>query len=361
MELGSINNRIIGIVKTVVFTGGHHTSSLVVAQALQAKGWHIVWFGHRHSMWGDRADSAEYREVTTTGILFYDLKAGKFHRTYHPLKLIRIPLGFLQAFWWLIKIHPVGIVSFGGYLAVPTVIIGWILGIPSITHEQTSVAGWANRAIVPFVRKIAVSWPSSLNLYPKHKVILTGLPLRPEILKIKQRMTMNDHESQRMTIYITGGKQGSRIINEVIFSVLPQLSKKYTIIHQTGSADYKRALSYHYPAYSVFDFDSQKATAALKAADLVISRAGAHIVYELGYLGKKSILIPNTWFSYPEQESNAAILAHQKLAIILPQSSLTANSLLDSISQAANLSGLPMDLPSDATRLIIQLIESEFV
>ncbi len=348
-------------VKTVVFTGGHHTSALVVAKALQAKGWRIVWFGHRHSMWGDKSDSAEYLEVTAAEIPFYDLKAGKFHRTHHPLKLIRIPLGFLQAFWWLIKIRPTGIVSFGGYLAVPTVIMGWVLGIPSITHEQTCVAGWANKAIVPFVKKIAVSWPSSLNLYPKNKAVLTGLPLRVEILKIKQQMVVNGHKSQRMTIYITGGKQGSHIINEVIFSLLPQLSKKFTIIHQTGSVDYNQARSYNYPIYSAFEFDSQKATAALKAADIVISRAGAHIVYELGYLGKKSVLIPNSWYSYPEQESNAKILAHQKLAIILLQSSLTAESLLDGISQATNLTGLPMDLPSNATQLMIQLIESEIV
>ena len=162
--------------KTLVFTGGHHTSALVVAKELKKKGWNIIWYGHRHSMWGDESDSAEYREVTAAGIKFYDLKAGKFYATFSPLKLIRIPYGFLQAFLLLIFHRPNGIVSFGGYLAVPTVICGWLLGIPSVTHEQTLVAGWANKLISLFVKKIAVSWPNSLTHYPKAKTIFTGLP-----------------------------------------------------------------------------------------------------------------------------------------------------------------------------------------
>ena len=170
---------------SLVITGGHHTGALEVAKSFSASGVPVVWFGHRHSLWGDPSDSAEYREVTAAGIPFYDLWAGKFYRTLNPLKLIRIPYGFLQAFHYLITLKPSGIVSFGGYLAVPTVICGWLLGIPSVTHEQTVVGGWANRLIALFAQKIAVSWPESLKYYPQHKTILTGLPLRPEILKMK--------------------------------------------------------------------------------------------------------------------------------------------------------------------------------
>ena len=115
--------------KTLVFTGGHHTGALEVAKILKNRGWEIVWFGHKHSMWRDTSHSSEYKEVTENGIKFYNLLAGKFHHTYNPLKLIRIPFGFLQTLYLLLKIRPVGIVSFGGYLAVPTVIMGWVLGI----------------------------------------------------------------------------------------------------------------------------------------------------------------------------------------------------------------------------------------
>ena len=156
--------------KTLVFTGGHHISSLSVALALKAEGVNIVWIGHRHSQWADTSDSAEYRDVTAAGIPFFDLQAGKFYQTFHPAKLIRIPWGFIQAFYYLVKIRPSGIVSFGGYLAVPVVFVGWLLGIPSITHEQTVVAGWANKFISLFAKKVAITWPESASHFPKNNM-----------------------------------------------------------------------------------------------------------------------------------------------------------------------------------------------
>ena len=348
-------------VKTVVFTGGHHTSSLVVAKALQAKGWRIVWFGHRYSMWGDRRDSGEYREVTAAGVKFYNLWAGKFYKTYNPIKLILIPVGFIHSLLLLLLTTPRGIVSFGGYLAVPVVVCGWLLGIPSITHEQTVVAGWANKLISLFVRKIAVSWPGSLNLYPKHKVILTGLPLRPEILKIKQQMTINDHELPRMTIYITGGKQGSHVINQVIFNNIAALTKKYNVIHQTGTAtvfgDLQKARMINVPGYTTFGFDSAKALKALAAADVVVSRAGAHIIYELGFLGKRSVLIPIPWVSHHEQEKNAQILVDAGLAVTISESALTIKTLVTAIEKAKRLTASPMNLLGQAETAMVNLIE----
>src|SRR3989304_6333470 len=80
-----------------------------------------------------------------------------------PAIMLRLPLGFVHALYLLLKLRPAGIVSFGGYLAVPTVICGWLLGIPSITHEQTIVAGYANKILSHFVKKIALTWPQSFS------------------------------------------------------------------------------------------------------------------------------------------------------------------------------------------------------
>lgn len=348
--------------KTLVFTGGHHTSALAVAKALTRQGLTIVWLGHRHSLWGDENDSAEYREVTAAGIKFIDLKAGKFYRTFHPLKLIRLPLGFIQSFLLLLSLRPAGIVSFGGYLAVPVVISGWLLGIPSITHEQTITAGWANRAISPFVKRIALTWPQSLTYFPKHKSVLTGLPLRPEILKLKRQMTTNHPKKPPLTLYVTGGKQGSHVLNQAIFTALPQLVKKYRlIIHQTGFKDLASSLQFDYSNYEVFDFDSQKAITALGSSDVVVSRAGAHISYELAVLGKRSVLIPIPWVSHNEQYQNAQFLASSGLAIVLDQSNLTPSSLQSAIHQAQALSPRPLPLPTNGLHRLIDLVKKELV
>jgi UDP-N-acetylglucosamine--N-acetylmuramyl-(pentapeptide) pyrophosphoryl-undecaprenol N-acetylglucosamine transferase len=343
--------------KTLVFTGGHHTSALVVARELKEKGWEIVWLGHRHSMWGDKSDSAEYKEVTAQGIKFCDLKAGKFYRTYNPLKLIRIPLGFIQSFILLSIIKPRGIVSFGGYLAVPVVIMGRIMGIAAITHEQTITAGWANKLIAGFAVKIALTWPESAKYYPEDKTEVVGLPIRNELLNSKNNI-------KKDTIYITGGKQGSHTLNQIVFDSLGQLLKKYKIIHQTGSStlynDYETGKLLANDDYQVFDFDSRKALDALQSCSIVVGRSGAHTVYELAILGKRSVLIPIPWVSHNEQYLNAKLLEDHGLAIILEEKNLSSASLVDSLGKADKLSGGRLTLPTDATLRMIKLIESEF-
>lgn len=344
--------------KTLVFTGGHHTGALEVAKRLKERGWRIVWFGHKHSMWNDSSHSSEFKEVTEAGIEFHDLLAGKFHHTYNPLKLIRIPWGFIQALCLLLILKPNGIISFGGYLAVPTVIMGWILGIPSITHEQTITQGWANKLISRFVKRIAVTWPDNIKALGK-KWVLVGLPLRKEILVVKKNIL------KKPLLFITGGKQGAVTINRVVFETLPELLKKYDVLHQVGNnteyGDWETAQKINLEGYKCVEFlKSLEQAQALADAEIVIGRSGAHIIYELGYLGKKCVLIPIPWVSHNEQFLNAQKLARSGNAIILPQASLTKESLLKAIIEASVLKPKKLKLVTDATDRMVMLAEAEF-
>ena len=356
---------------TLVFTGGHHTSALAVANYLQKRGWDIIWFGHKKSMWGDANDSAEYQDVTSFNITFYDLKAGKLSASLHPLQLARIPWGFVQAFSWLFKLkvslgsNLAGIVSFGGYLSVPTVLSGWLLGIPSLTHEQTTSAGFANRLLSHFVKKIALTWPESQPYFDKSKTILVGLPLRTNFVKNLTGRLKKTTPSPK-TIFVTGGKQGSHVINETLFSLVPVLSRDFHIIHQTGTNslyhDLTIATSLHtkFPNYLPFGFDSHKFSSAISTCDVCISRAGAHTVYELGVMGVRSVLIPLPNSSNHEQDQNARMLMRHGLAVILPQSDLSPTSLTHAISQALSLTPQPIDLPRDSAKHMANLITTTF-
>lgn len=360
--------------KYLIFTGGHHTGALAVAQKLKSKGWGIIWVGHRHSQWGDLTDSAEYREVVASSIPFYELKAGKLYRTTNLLKLLRLPLGFLQAASLVFRFRLglgarlKGIVTFGGYLGVPICIAGWLFRLPIIAHEQTVTTGWANKVISLFARKIAISWPSTSHHYPQDKVTLTGLPFRPEVLSRYNQTS----KRQSDLIYITGGKQGSHTINLAVFSVLPSLLSSYYVVHQTGSSslhsDYTAALklraqlSPHLARkYSVIDYLSPDSAARyLSSASVVVSRSGAHIVQELALFKSPAVLIPIPWSSHDEQNKNAQVLVHANQAVLLPQTKLSGDELLSAISSAAHLTPRPLKVITTGLENLVHLIETTF-
>jgi UDP-N-acetylglucosamine--N-acetylmuramyl-(pentapeptide) pyrophosphoryl-undecaprenol N-acetylglucosamine transferase len=281
-------------------------------------------------MIGDQKPGAEYLEVTKKDFPFFEIKAGKLQPRYNFfVYLFRIPLGFWQSLRLLLKIKPDLIFSFGGYLAVPVSFSAFALGIPVVTHEQTTVAGSANKAIAKIAKKVFISFESSAKYFPQDKVVFTGLPLREEIFKSSKKLFSNS----KKTVYITGGKQGSHIINEAVFEVLPQLLDKFNVIHQCGSTtlfndikkakEIKESLGEKEKNYLVQEyFFEEEIGAVFDTADLVISRAGAHTVYELMMLKKPAILIPIPWAAQNEQLKNAQMLSSLGLAEILPEEKL---------------------------------------
>ena len=345
--------------KRVVITGGHHSSALVVAEALRQEGFEIIWLGHKYSLAGDKNPSAKYQEVTQAGFRFATLQAAKSHRWWRPANLWRFPWGFTQALFYLLRWRPQLILSFGGYLAVPVVLVGWLMGIPCLTHEQTVVYGLANRLIAYFAKKVLVAWPQSLKHFPAQKVVLTGLPLRQEILAVKAQ------PHRQYTIYITGGKQGAHLINQAVRQALPSLLAKYRVIHQCGWFDWPEFRQLKKKNYTVKPyFFRQEIGSVLAQADLVVSRAGAHTVYELAALGKPALLIPIPWAYADEQQKNAQLLADVGLAQILPQSQLTAQTLCQKIATLASLphsqkqtAAAKKLIVPDATQKIVNVVQ----
>lgn len=384
------------ITMKLLFTGGHHTSALAVIDSLEQfkienLKFKITFVGHKYSIHGSGIKSAEYREVTSRGIPFFDLKAGKLYRTWNPLEWARVVFGFFQALWILIKIRPDLIVSFGGYLAAPVVLAGWPLRIPSVTHEQTVVSGWANKLIARFAKEIYISWPQSAKYFPEEKTVLTGLPLRKEIIALARetagvendlahrhsgldpgsdcgiRQILNfvqndEHNPIKESpasgfsgcqadklpnwpaVYITGGKQGSQTINNAVEGCLEKLLEKFQIIHQCGALDKEKFLQIedglseeHKDRYIVSDyFPGDVVARVYRQAHFVVSRAGAHTVYELSALGKPAILIPIPWVSHNEQEKNARLLVDAGVACILSEEDLDPETFLESCTWIAD-------------------------
>ncbi|KKU88462.1 MAG: hypothetical protein UY18_C0013G0007 [Microgenomates group bacterium GW2011_GWF2_47_9] len=349
--------------KKIILTGGHHNSALVVAKDLIRLGHEVIWFGHRYASHLDKHDSAEYVEVTGAGIPFFELNAGKIGRAPKLSSLLKIPGGLYQAHELLRRLKPDCVLSFGSYLGLTTALSAYSIKIPVFIHEQTTVAGTANQLAARFGRRVYLTWESSLAWFDKKKALVVGLPLRDKLL---EKHAGKFFKNSSPTILIVGGKQGSHTINSLIFSHLKPLLSQYNLVHQTGTSsatgDYQKAQHLHeslspdlaakYEPRGYLDED--ELAPLLSSSDLVIGRSGAHTTYELGILGKKSILIPFLATPKREQLHNARMLESAGISSIILESELSYQALTDLIDRKLGApTPPPLPLPKDASHKLI--------
>lgn len=362
-------------ISTIFITGGHATPAVACIHELQSRGLtDLIYIGQKKSILFDKNYSSEYKLITEKiQIPFKSIIAGKLS-TYFTFSsfvwLLRFPIGFIQAFWWQITLRPSLVLTFGSHVGVPIVFWAWVFRTPIIAHEQTTSIGRANAFIQKLADKVCLSWPdssvgmlasqlvnlsNSSNLTSRQvdkrtndKYMLTGNPIRKEILEKPEKPLFEFSDISKKTILITGGNQGAHSLNLWIFENLESLLSKYNVIHQTGSNtlfnDFEKAkelatklnrenLSY-IPKDYIF---TEEWRSAIYFADFVISRAGANTLIELAILRKKSLLIPIPTTSGNEQFLNAKFIADLGLAIVLDQNSLEEVNLVERLEGLESL------------------------
>lgn len=332
----------------VLITGTHFTPALALINEFKKRiDIEVVYVGRGTTREGDPSPSQESIEIPKLGVKFIPIVAGRLQRSftiYTIPSLLKIPVGFIQAFLIVLKEKPDAILSFGGYVGVPIVFAGWLLSKPIIIHEQTLVSGLANKVSSLFADKIAVSFKKNQSL--NFKTILTGNPLRDKILypdsKVPteyQRIFSLAQKEKLPVILIMGGNQGSHTINKAAEGLLKQLNKMACVIHVTGDSkfdDYGKLKKIEGERYLVKKWIGKEFGAILKRVDLVISRAGINTLSELAYFGIPVLTIPIPYLYQDEQSKNAKFFEKLGLVKILPQSKLTSQSLLTKIKQMLN-------------------------
>lgn len=336
--------------RKIVLTGGHLTPALATIEELKSrKDWEIFYFGRKYNFEGKKIISEEYLSIPKTGAKFINITTGRLQRKFTRftfLSLIKIPFGLFQSLIELIKIKPVLVLSFGSYVSVPVVFLAWLLKIPVVSHEQTTTKGLASKINSFFSSKIAVSFPESLTVFPKFKTVLTGLPIRNEIFSDKKDGFLREidfiaKKTGLPLLYITGGNQGAQIINQNVWEILPKLLEQFLVIHQTGKLDYQNALSVKeglteklQERYCCQSFiPGGELGWIFKNAQIIVSRAGANICWELACLGKPAILIPLPFTQANEQLKNALKLDKGGLVKIIRQAELNPEVLLKSLAE----------------------------
>lgn len=247
---------------------------------------------------------------------------------------MKIPLSLRDSYVVLKEIKPDLVFGVGGYCSGPVLLTASLMKIPTMIHEQNSVPGLTNKLLSKFVDIVTVTYQESMDFFPKGKTVLTGNPVREEILNgVRERGYKSfGLDKGLFTIFVFGGSSGASSINRAVSETLVYLDEfkdRIQFLHQTGERDFNTVRDfYHSKGFrgTIIPFAHNMAD-AYAVADLVISRAGATTLAELTVCGKAAILIPYPHAAGDHQELNARKLWDMGAAQMLLDRELNGKTL----------------------------------
>jgi len=250
------------------------------------------------------------------------------------LAAVTLGRGVVTALGLIRRLRPRAVVGFGGYPTVPPLIAAWLLGAPSVLHEQNAVMGRANRFLASRVSLIATGFPDlgGVSAALKAKTRYTGNPVRPAVLEAA-KTPYPDRADGKLRVLITGGSQGARVMSDVAPAALalltPEERARIRLTQQARGEDKARVaaacaeLAFPVEIAEFFPDLPQR----IADAHLVVGRAGASTVSELAVIGRPSILVPFPHALDQDQAANAAVLAASGAATVIRQPEFTPERL----------------------------------
>ena len=349
--------------KKIVMTGGgtagHVTPNIALIPRLRELGYDIDYIGSYEGI--------EKKLISEFGIPYYGVATGKFRRYFDPKNFsdpFRVIKGCSEAKKILKQLKPNVIFSKGGFVSVPVIWAAAGLKIPCIIHESDLTPGLANKLCIPKATKICCNFPETLKYLPADKAVLTGSPIREELLKGNKEAAYKlcGFDNSRPVIMIMGGSQGASAINKVVRDALPRLLNDFQVIHICGQEKMDNMLLTT-PGYKQFDYVKGELKDLFAITDLVVSRAGANAICELLALRIPNILIPLPLAaSRGDQLLNAASFESQGYSIVIQEENLDEDSLVDSLQELYNnkdayVEKMEQSSQYNAINSIIKLIE----
>lgn len=322
-------------------TGGHIFPAVSIANAIKAKrpDAQILFVGALGRMEMQRVPAAGY-EIKGLPICGFDRK----HLLKNIAVLFRIWKSQRMAKKIIKTFQPMAAVGVGGYASGPTLNVCAAKGIPCLIQEQNSYAGVTNKLLAKKAEKICVAYEGMERFFPADKIVMTGNPVRQNVLQT----TITKEEARKQfgldpdkkTILLVGGSLGARTLNESVLQNLELIEKSgIQLIWQTGkyynAAINEQLKGKNLPMLKVTDFISDMG-AAYKAADLVISRAGASSISEFCLIGKPVILVPSPNVAEDHQTKNAMALVNKDAAIYVKDAEAPQTLIKQAISTVQN-------------------------
>lgn len=311
-------------------TAGHVTPNLALVPKLKEKNFEIKYIGS--------LDGIEKNIIEENNIPYYGISSGKLRRYFDfknfsdPFKVLK---GVFDATRILSKEKPDIVFSKGGFVAVPVVIAAHLKKIPIVAHESDMTPGLANKLSAPFCDKLCVTFRESLKYIKDNKGILTGSPIREEILKgdkIKGEKICGFKDKHEI-LFVMGGSTGSKVINDLIRNNIDLLLKEFNIIHICGKGNLDSNLV-NKTGYKQFEYVNEELPHLMAYADYIISRAGANSIFEFLTLKKPTLLVPlSKKASRGDQILNAQSFTREGYSLMIEEEELNTESFINKINE----------------------------
>lgn len=339
-------------------TAGHVTPNIALLPHLKAAGYEISYIGSYTGM--------EKELIEAQHIPYYGISSGKLRRYFDPKNFsdpFKVVKGLGQAIRLIHKLKPNVVFSKGGFVSVPVVLAAKLCRVPAIIHESDITPGLANKIAIPGATKVCCNFPETMKYLPAEKAVLTGSPIRRELLtgNAETARSLCEFDESLPVLFIIGGSSGSVVINNAVREALPVLLKKFQIIHMCGKGNLDQSLTGK-DGYKQFEYIGKELRDIFALSDIVVSRAGANSICELLALHKPNLLIPlSAAASRGDQILNANSFEKQGFSMVLKEEDMTADSLIASVEKLyadrdSYIKAMTDSSQMDSIEMIVKLI-----
>ena len=345
-------------------TGGHIYPAIAIANELKSR------FPDSEFLFVGAQDKMEMQKVPQSGYAIKGLWISGLQRKL-TFQNALFPVKLLSSLWKSRKIikqfKPNVVIGTGGFASGPLLQMANMMNIPTVIQEQNSFPGITNKLLSKKANKICVAYENLERFFPKEKMILTGNPVRQDLIDIESKraeaISYFNLDVSKKTLLVLGGSLGARRVNQLIEKELESIVlQNVQVIWQCGKLyfeDYKKHNGLNVQVVAFID----RMDLVYAAADIVISRAGASSVSELCIVGKPVIFIPSPNVAEDHQTKNAKSIVDKEGAIMIKESELNDNfstifnTLLEDENQQKKLSKKIKQLAlPNATRQIVDEI-----
>lgn len=341
-------------------TAGHVTPNIALLPSLKNLGYEIKYMGSY--------DGIERKLIEELGIDYIGISSGKLRRYMSAKNFtdpFRVLKGFSEAKKFIKSYKPDVVFSKGGFVSVPVVLAADKYHIPVIIHESDMTPGLANKIAIPHAYKICHNFPETAEYLPKGKSVLTGSPIRAELLSGNKSagMSMCNFTSDKPVIMVIGGSLGAAAVNQIVRESLDELLKNYQVVHLCGKGKLDDSLKSK-KGYVQFEYIKDELKDLFAMSQVIISRAGANAICEILALKKPNILIPlPAHASRGDQILNAESFRKQGFSEVLDEETLSPDILIDTVNKvyknrADYIHNMNESSSKDSIKTIIDLINS---